>query len=126
MVNRLFFTILLFFCLCFNIQAGEIGNAIEQFGESIEGGLDNLGQTLNNANNAILGRPQPDSFSYEQQMRAYREAENARVNEIATVSGVDPNVIRQLRGDGMTWEQIAEKYNVNLSSLPLPPNVPPQ
>lgn len=108
-------------CLPHTAIAADIGNAIEQFGDSVLGGLENLGQTLNRANDSLLGE-QPNAPAFEAQMRAYRQAEEAKVQELATVTGVKPEVIRELRANGMTWEQIAEKYGVNLNTLPLPPN----
>ena len=99
-----------------------VGGAIEQFGDSVLGGLENLGDTLNEANSSLLGE-NPNPPSYEAQMRAYRRAEAARVQEISAVSGVAPEVIREMRANGMTWQQIADKYNIDLQSLPLPPAV---
>ena len=105
-------------------HAEGVGEAVEQFGDSVLGGMENLGNTLNEANSAILGE-NPEPPSYEAQMRAYRHAEAARVQEIATVSGVEPQVIREMRASGMTWEQIAAKYNIDLQTLPLPPGGQP-
>lgn len=120
--------LLLLAWLCFPAQfaiAGNVGNAIEQFGDSVLGGLENLGQTLNQANDNLLGR-QPNTQSFEDQMRAYRQAEEAKVQELSTVTGVKPEVIREMRANGMTWEEIAAKYGVNLNELPVPPNSPAQ
>lgn len=114
---------LILLCLLWTPQlaaAAGIGNAIEQFGDSVLGGLENLGQTLNEANSSLLG-DQPNPPSFEAQMRAYRQQEEAKVQEMATVTGVKPEVIRDMRASGMTWEQIASKYGVNLNTLPLPP-----
>lgn len=103
-------------------KAENLGNMVESFGDSIGKGLENLGQQLNRANDSFLNAVdgQKNNGSYESQMRQYRQMEAARVNEMADVTGVSPDYIRQLRSDGMTWEQIANKYRVNLDSLPAP------
>lgn len=101
--------------------AADLGTDIEQFGDSVLNGLDNLSDTLNQANSSLFGaNPANNPQSYEEQMRAYRQTEAARVREMATVTGVNPDVIQEMRWNGMTWEQIADKYNVNLQDLPVP------
>ena len=98
-----------------------LGQMVESFGDSIGQGLENLGQQLNRANDSFLnsldGQKGP---SYEEQMRQYRRLEEARVNELADVTGLSSDTIRQMRSEGMTWEQIADKYGINLDSLPAP------
>ncbi len=56
--------------------------------------------------------------NYEGQMAAYRRAEARRIQEISEASGVEPGIIRKDREEGATWEQIAQKYGVNLANLP--------
>lgn len=103
-------------------KAEGLGNALESFGSSIGEGLENLGQQLNRANNSFLNAidGRNNANSYEAQMRQYRQMETARINELAQVTGVSPDHIQELRSNGMTWEQIADKYGVNLDSLPSP------
>lgn len=103
--------------------AETLGEAVESFGDSIGQGLENLGQQLNQANRSFLNSVDGNNANpqgYEAQMRAYRQMEAARVKEMATVTGVSQDYIRQLREDGATWEQIASQYGVNLDSLPAP------
>lgn len=100
------------------LRAEGIGGMVESFGESIGQGLENLGQQLNRANDAFLGNG--NNNSYEAQMRQYRQLEAAKVREMAEVTGVSQDEIRKLRSEGMTWEQIANKYGVNLDNLPAP------
>lgn len=85
--------------------------------ESILGGLEEFSATLNQLNDDVLRR----HLSFENQMRLYRREEAAKVREFSVVSGVSESVIRKMRRDGATWNQIAAKYGVNLDSLPLPP-----
>lgn len=132
----LFRPVLLAFCLALAIyslsalapRAESLGNMVESFGDSIGQGLDNLGQQLNRANSSFLNAidGQNNNGNYEAQMRQYRRMEAARVNELAEATGVSPDVIRKLRADGMTWEEIANRYGINLDSLPPPdPNAAP-
>lgn len=87
--------------------------------ESILGGLEELGEGLNEANSYILnGFHSPSTFA--EQMRRYRQLEYERTLELSAVSGVSPEVIRQMRRNGATWSQIAEKYDINLATLPSP------
>lgn len=99
-------------------RAESVGGMLESFGDSIGQGLDNLGQELNNVNSAITGNPAPQS--YEAQIRQWRQLEAAKVKEFSEVTGVGQEHLRELRAEGMTWEQIAQKYNVNLNELPAP------
>lgn len=108
-------------------RAETLGEAVESFGDSIGQGLENLGEQLNRANSSFLNSVDGNNAKpqgYEAQMRAYRQLENARVKEMATVTGVSQDYIRQLREDGATWEQIANQYGVNLDSLPAPQVTP--
>lgn len=87
--------------------------------ESILGALDAIGEEANRLNDSFL-----DSLSgkggFEEQMASYRRREANRVREFAQASGVSPDVIRNMRLEGATWERIAAKYNVDLNSLPNP------
>ncbi len=85
-------------------------------GESIMGALDEIGNAANEANSAILNSLGKNN--YEGQMAAYRRAEARRIQEISEASGVEPGIIRKDREEGATWEQIAQKYGVNLANLP--------
>lgn len=124
--NFLIISLLLALCAgTFSVTAPgaeSLDNMVESFGDSIGQGLKNLGQQLNRANESFLNEVggQNNNGSYESQMRLYRQMEAARVNELAEATGVSPDYIRQLRADGMTWEQIADKYGVNMDSLPAP------
>lgn len=91
--------------------------------ESILGGLETLGESLNHLNSAILDRlngGQGGEENYNERMRRYELLESARVNEMSEATGVDPEVIRSLRANGATWQDIADMYNVNLANLPDP------
>lgn len=109
------------FLLAGQIRAESVGEMVESFGESIGQGLENLGEQLNRANESFFNSAgRPDASGYEAQMRQYRQLEAARVNGLAEMTGVSPDVIRKLRSDGLTWQQIADKYGVSLESLPPP------
>lgn len=86
--------------------------------ESILGGLENINEGLNNLNTSILDSL--DGNNAQAQIARYRKLEAARVHEMAEVTGVDPDVIRKMRQEGATWEQIAAHYNINLENLPAP------
>ena len=91
--------------------------------ESILGGLETLGEALNHLNSAILDRldgKENGEESYTERMRRYELLESARVHEISEATGVDPEVIKNLRANGATWQDIADMYNVNLENLPDP------
>ncbi|MDE5832724.1 MAG: hypothetical protein K2H64_07050 [Desulfovibrio sp.] len=89
--------------------------------ESILGGLETLGESLNRLNSDILDRLNGDTGSdYQEQIRRYQMLEAARVHEMSEVTGVDPDVIRRLRAEGSTWQDIADMYDVNLENLPDP------
>lgn len=100
------------------LKAESLGGMVESFGNSIGQGLENLGQQLNRANDAFLGNG--NNNSYEAQMRQYRQLEAAKVREMSEATGVSQDYIRKLRSDGMTWEEIANQYGVNLDNLPAP------
>lgn len=86
--------------------------------ESLLGGLEEFGHELNEANSYILNKIDPPT--YAQMMRHYRQLEYERVLEFSAVSGVSPEVIRQLRAHGYTWNQIGDKYDINVNTLPEP------
>lgn len=108
MKRHLTLALLLFFMLQFPAPAGA---------ESVLGMLEGIGSAANAINREILGEPEE---SYASQIQALRQLEAARVREMAAVTGVNPDILRQMRANGDTWQQIADKYNVNLSSLPAP------
>lgn len=90
--------------------------------ESISQILEGIGQTANSLNSDILDRiggAQP-AQGYQAEIARYKRLEAARVREMSAVTGVSPQVIRELRQQGQTWEQIAGKYGVNLDNLPSP------
>lgn len=94
--------------------------------ESISQILEGIGQTANSLNSEFLDRIGGGQANegYQADIARYKRLEAARVREMAAVTGVDPQVIRELRQQGMTWEQIASRYNVNLDSLPAPQAAP--
>lgn len=120
MKRKLFIVVLAFLLasLSGRPQAENLAGMVESFGESIGQGLENLGQTLNRANDSFLGNGNDNS--YEAQMRQYRQLEAAKAQEMSEVTGVSQDEIRKLRSEGMTWEQIANKYGVDLDNLPAP------
>lgn len=91
-------------------------------GESILGGLENFGESLNRWNEDILDRLNGVSRreAYDERMDYYRRLETARVDEMSEATGVDPYEIRRLRSEGATWGQIADLYGVDLNELPDP------
>lgn len=124
-LRKLILTLLIVLCLGWYLilpaKGENLGQMVESFGDSIGQGLDNLGQQLNRANDSFLNNfDGQKGQSYEAQMRQYRRLEEARVSELADVTGVSSDTIRQMRSEGMTWEQIADKYGINLDTLPPP------
>lgn len=87
-------------------------------GESILGGMEELGHALNEANAYILHKIDPPT--YAEMMRRYRQLEYERVLEFSAVSGVAPEVIRQMRKNGDTWQEIGDRYDINVNTLPQP------
>lgn len=116
-MRKFFVVILSVFTLGFSMPAK---------GESVMQVLEGIGEAANSLNqeasNFFEGR-NSSSGNYAQAMARVRKLEAIRVHELAEAAGVDPEIIRKLRQNGETWEQIAATYNVDLASLPNPEDV---
>lgn len=78
--------------------------------------LDNLNRTANSLNSELLNSF--DGSSNQDPLTAYRQKEVQKVRQFSEASGVGPNIIREQRRAGATWEQLAQKYGISLNGLP--------